>query len=374
MTKRLNIITIIKNLFSKKHSDNITMNSIEDIHTETPHSNPIDIPVFCCPEYKKLSEYGYIRTIADIIKVLNKSNCYTDPKALKQDLQTVLAPYRERGTVSQSAIDAFSYLIHDYSEELFDGTKLDINKLAYIIDEIPSKEITPIDEVFSHRQKAKILYAIKFANKICKYTSPEALAYDLRTLFYGISTWGWHTKLLDDNHPHINYGVNFFLENITKIWPSITSLDSQSKVETLNNDLLELYMFTDHENKIKEDGLVSTLNKDYEEIPGCHSTRFFSIRPGTGPIYVINGNTQIQKACHPSDDTLLQQEFYEKGIIRVLMSNLVARHEYRAVNGDSDISFYLPIIDYSRPIYDGEYNEMSFESEKDKIKFIRSLI
>lgn len=59
-----------------------------------------NVPTFSCPEYKKLSEYGYIRTIADIIKVLNEENHYTHPEELRNDLQETLEHYRERGTVS----------------------------------------------------------------------------------------------------------------------------------------------------------------------------------------------------------------------------------------------------------------------------------
>lgn len=369
MKKFLNFTTEICNKFHKKHHDNTTIKHTDFSQTTTLHSNLIEIPVFRCPEYKRLSEYGYIRTIADIIKVLNQSNCYTNPETLIHDLQTVLDSYIERGTVSHSSIDAFSCLINNYSEKLFVRNKLDINKLAYIIDKIPSQNITPIDEVFSIRQKAKILYAIEFANKICKYTNPNHLVSDLCDLFYGMSTWGWHTKLLDDNHPHTNYGVRLFLENITKIWSSITSIDSQSKVATLNNDLLESYMFTDHENKIRQKGLVSTLNEDYEKVPGCYSTRLMPIQSGSGPIYVISDNNQIQKACHPSDDTLLQQEFYEKGFISILIRNLIKRNEYQDIEG----VYYIPVSDYSRPIYDRDYNEMSFEDNEQKFKFIQSL-
>jgi hypothetical protein len=328
---------------------------------------PVENSKFCCPKHIRLSEYGYIRTIADIIKVLNQSNCYTDPKVMEHDLQTVLEPYRKRGTVSQSSIDAFRFLINQYSDILFDKNGLDINELARVIDKIPSEGLTPIDEVLSFRQKAKILYAVEFANKICKYTNPNNLIYDLQGLFWGNSTFGWHTKLLDDFHPHTDYGVRFFLENITKAWSSVTSVDRITKEKTLNNDLLESYMFSEHEMKIKEKGLVSTLKEDYEEVPGCHSTRLMPKRPGAGPIYVINDDKQIQRACHPSDDTLIHKEFYELGFIEILIRNMIARHEYAEFQGGP---IYVPVNDYSKPIFDGNYREMHFESMEEKCEFI----
>lgn len=333
--------------------------------------NSVDVPVIACPEYKKLSEYGYIRTIADIIKVLNETKSYTSPKVLIADLYEALEPYRERGTVSQSSIDAVRCLIHDNSSYLFSDQKLDINKLARIIDKIPSEGKNAIDRVFSIRQKAKILYAVKFANRICKYTNSNNLIYDLQGLFWGNSNWGWHTKLLDDVHPHMDNGVRFFLECVEKAWPSITSKDNTTGEMTLNNDLLESYMFTDHEKKIKEKGLVSTLKEDYEEVPGCHSARLMPKRPGSGPVYLVDDNKEIQRACHPSDDTLIQQEFYECGFIEVLIKNMMARHEYREVEGDRSM-YYLPVKDYSCPIYDGRYHEMSFDTEEQRMKFIES--
>lgn len=330
-----------------------------------------NVPEFFCPEYKKLSEYGYIRTIADIIKVLNKQNSYTDPRTLEDDLQKYILLYRERGTVSQSAIDAIRCLIYDYSNILFCGKKLNVNEFARIIDKIPSEQRSVIDDVFSTRQKAKILYAVKFANRICKYHNSNDLVYDLQGLFWENSNRGWHTKLLDDVHPHTDYGVRFFIENMTKAWPSITHVDEKSKKVTLSNELLESYMFTNHEKKIKERGLLLTLKEDYEEVSGCHSTRLMSKEPGTGPIYIYTEDRQIQKACHPSDDTLIQQSFYEKGYIYVLIKNMIGRREYREVEGDREM-FYLPTKDFSRPIYDGYYNEIHFDSEEQKMQFIES--
>lgn len=333
-----------------------------------------NVPTFSCPEYKKLSEYGYIRTIADIIKVLNKQNHYTDPEVLREDLQNTLEPYRERGTVSQSAIDAVRCLIHDYSVSLFHGNKLDLDEFARIIDMIPSEGKSAIDKVFSIRQKAKILYAVEFANKICNYTTPNDLIYDLQGLLWGNSIWGWHTKLLDDVHPHMDYGVRFFLDNIKEAWPSITHKDDLFTEATLNNDLLESYMFSDHEKKIMSLGLISTLKEDYEEVGGCHSTRLMPKKTGSGPVYVIGDDEQVKRACHPSDDTLIQQKFYEMGFLDVLLKNMVARHEYRIVDegGNYGSSYYVPTRDYSRPVYDYDFHEKSFGSTDEKIKFIKS--
>ena len=328
-----------------------------------------NVPTFSCPEYKKLSEYGYIRTIADIIKVLNKQNHYTDPEVLREDLQKTLEPYRERGTVSQSAIDAVRCLIHDYSTFLFRKNKLDLDELARIIDQIPTEGRSAIDRVFSIRQKAKILYAVEFANKICNYTTPNDLIYDLQGLLWGNSK-GWHTKPLDDDHPLMDN----FLDNIKEAWPSITHKDDLFTEATLNNDLLESYMFTDHEKKIINLGLVSTLKEDYEEVEGCHSTRLMPKKSGSGPVYVIGDDEQVKRACNPYDDTLILQKFYEMGFLDVLLKNMVARHEYRIVDegGNYGSSYYVPTRDYSRPIYDYHFHEKSFDSTDEKIKFIKS--
>lgn len=330
-----------------------------------------NVPTFSCPEYKKLSEYGYIRTIADIIKVLNEENHYTHPEELRNDLQETLEHYRERGTVSQSAIDAVHCMIHDFSASLFHGNKLNLEEFARIIDKIPTEGRSAIDEVFSIRQKAKILYAIEFANKVCKYTNSNDLVYDLQGLLWGNSTWGWQTRLLDDVHPHTNYGVQFFLDNIKEAWSSITQKDEQHIEATLNNDLLESYMFSTHEKKLLELGLVQTLKEDYEEFSGCHSIRLIPKQSGSGPIYVYNDQKQIVKACHPSDDTLIQQEFYEMGFLSVLLENMVKRNEYKKVEVYRGDDLYIPVKDYTKPIYDGHCRDIKFDSEEEKLAFIK---
>ena len=89
-------------------------------------------------------------------------------------------------------------------------------------------------------------------------------------------------------------------------------------------------MFTDHEKKIINLGLVSTLKEDYEEVEGCHSTRLMPKKSGSGPVYVIGDDEQVKRACNPYDDTLILQKFYEMGFLDVLLKNMVARHEYGA--------------------------------------------
>lgn len=374
-----NIFTKLKKMLDGHQEEStlpteLKISSERMTQSDTTLKNDNNIHTITCPEYKKLSEYGYIRTIADIIKVLNKQNHYTDPEVLRNDIQKTLEPYRERGTVSQSAIDAVRCLFHDYSVLLFHGNKLNLDEFARIIDKIPTEGNNAIDEVFSIRQKAKILYAVEFANNICRYTNPNNLVYDLQGLLWGNSTWGWHTKLLDDVHPHMDYGVRFFLDNIKDAWDSITSKDNLFSEGTLNNDLLESYMFTYHEKKIMNLGLISTLKEDYEEIGGCHSTRMMPKKPGSGPVYVIGDDEKIKRACHPSDDTLIQQKFYEMGFINILLKNMVARHEYRIVDegGNYGLSYYVPVRDYSRPVYETDCREKLFDSEDEKIKFIKS--
>lgn len=330
-----------------------------------------NLPTFVCPDYKKLSEYGHIRTIADIIKELNRQNHYTDPEVLENDLLKVLEQYRDRGTVTQSGIDAVRCLVYDHSASLFRDNRLDLEELALIIGKIPTEGSSSIDEVFSIREKAKILYAVEFANKICNYSNPSNLIYDLQDLFWGITKLGWTTELLNDDNPHMDLGVAIFVENIREAWTSITSKNDIHAEATLDNDLLESYMFTDHEKKLKDTGLVSTLKDDYEEQGGCHSTLLFPKKPGSGPVYVIGDDEQVKKACHPSDDTLIQQKFYELGFLRVLLKNMVARHEYKIVD-DYRTSFYIPTKDYTRPVFDDDLKEKPFDSLDEKIKFIKS--
>lgn len=58
-------------------------------------------------------------------------------------------------------------------------------------------------------------------------------------------------------------------------------------------------------------------------------------------------------------------------LYRSFDKNMMARHEYREVEGDRSM-YYLPVKDYSCPIYDGRYHEMSFDTEEQRMKFIES--
>ena len=74
------------------------------------------------------------------------------------------------------------------------------------------------------------------------------------------------------------------------------------------------------------------------------------------------------------DDTHIQQKFYELGFMDVLLNNMVARHEYRLVNegGNYGSSYYVLVKDYTRPVYETDCREKLFDSEDEKIEFIKS--
>ena len=355
----MNIIKNIKSLFSKEEPKFSEINN--SFNT---------LSVIKCPEYKKLEEYGYIRTIVDIIKVLNSQNHYHEPDSLVGDLHQVMGQYRERKTVSESAIYEMVILINIHSKVLFRNNSLDINELVRLIDELRYDGISPIDHVYSLRQKAKILYAIKFANDFCRYTNPDDLIRDFKCLSIGKSYYGWHTELLDDKHPHMDCGTKVFIENLTKAWNYITTIDRSNSKPTLNNDLLEDYMFTNNEKKIKEKGLLDTLAEDYEEVPSCYYKLLMPKLPDSGPVYVYNSNNQIERVCYPTSDSLMHMNYYECGFKEILMNNMIDRHVYRVFE-DKYERIYIPVEDYSRPIYQDDFVEIKFDSELKKIDYIK---
>ena len=233
------------------------------------------------PKSYKIREYGMTRTLADIVKVLNREKRYADFGALVKDLDTVFEDFVRRGTVTSETIDLLKWILQRNEGELFNGGFFDIEKLDELLNDREGVT-TELKSILKRREFAKLVYIIQLLNKKKKYASSQDVIDDIFRLHQNRDWW----NVFNENGSILNilkYGLRH-------IWDSIT-------VEgVLQNDLLEQKMFEEHNLKVKRSGLASVLKSDYRD-NSCHAT-ILPLKPGTGPVYRrTNSFPPIVKAC-----------------------------------------------------------------------------
>lgn len=233
------------------------------------------------PESYKIREYGMTRTLADIVKVLNREKLYVDYADLVKDLDTVFEDFVRRGTVTSETIDLLKSILFNYEALLFKRGVFDVVKLDELLNDREGVT-TELKSILKRREFAKLVYIIQLLNSKRKYASSQDVIDDIFRLHQNRDWW----NVFNENE-HILHTLKYGLRHI---WDSIT-------VEgVLQNDLLEQKMFEEHNLKVKRSGLASVLKSDYRD-NSCHAI-ILPLKPGTGPVYRrTNSFPPIVKAC-----------------------------------------------------------------------------
>jgi len=241
----------------------------------------------------KLKEYGQVRTLADIAKTLNEKNNYYSLEILLKDFHEVLEKYKQRGTIPVETFHIIHSILNENNHLLFSGGKLDLNQF----DEILSNKnyvYDKIENIFQKRSNAKILRIIQCFNERKQYISPNQLISDLEKL---------HHNNLNDS---FDYPLFFFERGLSNLWDKITTNGR------LDNELLEDIMFEQHKEKVKNLGINTVIEMDYEDDGPCHPEVYFPREVGTGPVYVKQGHRKFVKSCGEGKGPNRTPDYYEE--------------------------------------------------------------
>ena len=343
------------------------------------------------PESIRLKHYGQVRTLADIVKYLNDKHKYSSLNDLIKDFQEVVDSYKGRGTIGVYTYKRFLHCLTAFESKLFvtpfGGIKdflqsnmfknntdmenslemyrrystLDISVLNEIVDGVyncfwlEKDEDCRFELIYMKRAFAKICRIIQYLNDFRRYTSDDELMDDLRILFGG-DLGACNTEHVFDDSYH--YPFLFFVNGLSELWKDIAPMG------TLDNDLLEKFMFEDHAMKVEELGLDFVIERDYEQ-DYCHKDVYFPKRVGIGPVYVRIRDGEYVKSCGEGKGPNRYPEWYEMELIKPLIST---DSNYKEIEG-----YYIPVDDYSRPIYGNTWEhigKIEFENEVEKHRFI----
>lgn len=305
--------------------------------------------------------YGQVRTLIDLLKELNKQEPIKD----SDDARNRLIEITERNVrygdeFAFMAMRTVWCIMSRYEQE---GSKVDIEQLEKDMlsfhDGNQYLKENGIEQIFYNYSVRKMIKYIQFLNEFRRYSNYEAIREDLRSI---------PVSHCSSNDPQ--YYFSFYKGTIWRVWEILLDeWENVTKDGILDNELLEQIAFGRFDNMVKEHGLKETIRLAYGDV-GCHPDIQASMRrrEGTvwGPVYRIDGK-HIEKGCSdfrrwPWTNTSFEMKFAHE-ILEKDRNYMFADSDWRG-------GLYLPVSDYTLPVYTRYGGRMDFESQEEKIKFI----
>ena len=306
--------------------------------------------------------YGQIRTLIDLLKDLNKQEPIKDSDDAYKRLKELVERNVRYG--DEFAIMAMRTIWSIMSRHESRGESVDI-------EEIEEEMFTFHDESFFHNNDAhskifydysaaKIIKYIKFLNEFRQYKNYEDVRKDLYSIQFS------HCSENDPQYyfsfyKHLFYPIMHILE---VEWENIT----QDGI--LNDKLLDDVVFGRYERLLNKYGLKETIRLAYGDIgyhPNLKGPAFSEEGRIYGPNYKIEGSL-IEKGCSdfrrwPWSNTSFEMRFAN--------SILEKDPKYVTIRNGLELLF-VPATDYSLPVYSSLRGKLAFNSEHEKIEFIKS--
>lgn len=307
--------------------------------------------------------YGQVRTLIDLLKALNDQ----EPIKSRDDARERLAKIIERNVrygddYAFMALRTIWCIMSKYEDK---GSKVDIEQLEKDMlsfhdggEYLKTRDIFHILYNYSVRKMVKY---IQFLNEFRRYKDYKLIRKDLRSI---------PVDHCGRNDPQYYYSFNE--DTIDSLWHILRyEWNSVTKDGQLDNDLLEEVALGRFDNMVKAHGLKETIRLAYREMPCYPGVQFPKPREeGTawGPSYLIEGN-HIEKGCSdfrcwPWSDTSFEMKF-ARGLLE-------RDKNYVGVKTERLGRLYLPISDYTLPVYSLQYGKVRFESQEEKIEFIEA--
>ena len=303
--------------------------------------------------------YGQVRTLVDLLKELNKQEPIKD----SDDARDRLIEITERNVrygdeFAFMAMRTVWCIMSRYEQE---GSKVDIEQLEKDMlsfhDGNQYLKENGIEQIFYNYSVRKMIKYIQFLNEFRRYSNYEAIRDDLQSI---------PVSHCSSNDPQ--YYFSFYKGPIWRVYGILfDEWENVTKDGILDNELLEQIAFGRFDNMVKEHGLKETIRLAYGDV-GCHPDIQAPMRrrEGTvwGPVYRIDGKN-IEKGCSdfrrwPWTNTSFEMNFAHE----------ILEKDKNYMLADWRGGLYLPVSDYTLPVYSRYEGKMHFDSKEEKTKFI----
>ncbi len=216
---------------------------------------------------------------------------------------------------------------------------------------------------------AKLWKLICYFNDFRQYESPNQIKQDINRIFPFMSKY----FVMGDSAWHVGgYPKWFFNRGIKEMWDQIAPNDK------LNKELLNHYMFDNHENAIRTIGLENTIARDF--VPHfCHSNAYFPKEIGTAPVYVLQTDNKIRRFVKSCGEGIGPNAYPESLEMWLALPLLIEDEKYNVfallgAYGEYESLCFIPKSeDSGSPIYKTPFGKIEFNSIKDRNQFITSI-
>lgn len=318
-------------------------------------------PSICHNNFEIMEQYGQVRTMADILIGMNEQqHFHSSEEAVAAVEKFIILQSPCHFAISGKAFHFIADAL--YSPMAFVNGIL--NKNAFWDNFTVSQFEKNWDNAMYRYYYAKIWKLICYFNEFRRYTSPNQIYRDLK------STINSEYYVMADSTYHIGgYPQYFFRCAIEEAWDEIAPNNS------INPQLLDKYMFKNHEASVRAIGLEATIEKHFKQ-DYCWTDVYFPEQIGSAPIYIerkIGKKRIFIKSCGEGKGPNNCPELLEFGyayrlLVEDIKYNIYGSYSYKHFQPE----LFVPKDDMSLPIYSAEFpvGKLIFENENDKVAFL----
>lgn len=311
--------------------------------------------------FEIMEQYGQVRTMADILIGMNEQQHFHSSE------EAVAAVEKFIGSQSPCHFAISGKAFHFIADALYSSKAFvdgSLNKNAFWDNFTVSQFEKNWDNAMYRYYYAKIWKLICYFNEFRRYTSPNQIYRDLK------STINSEYYVMADSTYHIGgYPQYFFRCAIEEAWDEIAPNNS------INPQLLDKYMFKNHEASVRAIGLEATIEKHFKQ-DYCWTDVYFPEQIGSAPIYIerkIGKKRIFIKSCGEGKGPNNCPELLEFGyayrlLVEDIKYNIYGSYSYKHFQPE----LFVPKDDMSLPIYSAEFpvGKLIFENENDKVAFL----
>lgn len=304
--------------------------------------------------------HGITKTLADILVELNNKEHFTNPDTAMGALGRYFDRFRKGGDeIAFLAVRMMYSVLNIEDFELFKNGILDSNVLREKIFN-DNVFIDLYDKAYLSYCKERLCNLISYLNAFRRYESARQIIDDL----YELKVTSFN-HCSPNNSPYFfsigpSYPIHFFRYGLQENWKEICThgvLDSRKMKEV---------MFNRHERGIRKYGLEAVIKHDYENDGPCHPEVYFPKKTGTGPVYVEVSDRRYIRSCGEGKGPHSVPNEYEFNLALQLLSK---DKKYIQIS-----NYYIPKVDYSLPVFYRYRGLLQFDSDNEKIAFIKKIL
>ena len=306
------------------------------------------------PKHLRPKVYGQTRTMVDMLIAMNKKAHFTSAQEALKSLFDKLDRLAEGG--DEIAFNCSWRSINAFAGECFENGELNVDKLQ---EACTHHFNDTLSDVYAKYVAEKTAVIVSYMNEFRRYTNPRDILNDFMRVTGGANHCGPNP---DNYYFAFYYGIRrLFSHYLSSSWDEISTNG------VLDNAKLRDFMIERHERGVKKYGLENVIKRNFKEFP-CHPEILVAYRGGAAPIYVRDEeHRRYIKSCWNGGGPNSIPDYFEFHLILPL---LCEDPKYTPADDDYD-DYYVPKEDFTLPVYDCKRGRMHFESEKDKLAFIK---